>query len=212
MAEYREVLAEVLPEVRPMFDFDQKNPHHYLDVWSHTLKALAVTTKRRSALLPELPTMDDTVKGFDITSWQGYLGPANMPQDIVVKLNAEIRDADVFPEGKSVKRWLNRLGVEGLRQLLMVKAADRSATNYKFENLSVLSLVEKKIDTVIQEGQCFTREKLQINGNDLLALGVPEGKQIGEILDELLNLVIEERLPNQRTVLLNRAKQMMKEL
>ena len=58
------------------------------------LKALAVTTKKPSALLPHLPTMDDTVKGFDITSWQGYLGPANMPKDIVARLNAEIRKID----------------------------------------------------------------------------------------------------------------------
>ena len=65
------------------------------------LKALAVTTKQRSALLPELPTMDDTVKGFDITSWQGYLGPANMPKDIVVKLNAEIRKIVERPDIKS---------------------------------------------------------------------------------------------------------------
>ena len=48
------------------------------------LKALAVTTKNRSALLPHLPSMDEAgVKGFDITSWQGYLGPANLPKDIV---------------------------------------------------------------------------------------------------------------------------------
>src|SRR3954447_6713618 len=65
------------------------------------LKALAVTTKQRSALLPHLPTMDDTVKGFDITSWQGYLGPANMPKDIVVKLNAEIRKIVERPDIKS---------------------------------------------------------------------------------------------------------------
>ena len=65
------------------------------------LKALAVTTKKPSALLPELPTMDNTVKGFDITSWQGYLGPANMPKDIVVKLNAEIRKIIEQPDIKS---------------------------------------------------------------------------------------------------------------
>jgi tripartite-type tricarboxylate transporter receptor subunit TctC len=65
------------------------------------LRALAVTTKQRSALLPQLPTMDDTVKGFDITSWQGYLGPANMPKDIVIKLNAEIRKIVERPDIKS---------------------------------------------------------------------------------------------------------------
>ena len=63
------------------------------------LKALAVTTIKRSALLPQLPTMDEAgVKGFDITSWQGYLGPANMPKDIVTKLNAEIRKVIERPD------------------------------------------------------------------------------------------------------------------
>src|SRR5947209_10447108 len=66
------------------------------------LKALAVTTKKRSALLPDLPTMDDTVKGFDITSWQGYLGPANLPKDIVTRLNAEIRKIVERPDIKSM--------------------------------------------------------------------------------------------------------------
>ena len=65
------------------------------------LKALAVTTKRKSALLPHLPTMDETVKGFDITSWQGWLGPANMPKDMVTRLNAEIRKVIERPDIKS---------------------------------------------------------------------------------------------------------------
>lgn len=57
-----------------------------------SLKALAVTTKYRSKIMPELPTMDEAgVKGFDVTSWQGYLGPANLPRDVVSRLNAEIR-------------------------------------------------------------------------------------------------------------------------
>src|SRR4051812_44941999 len=65
------------------------------------LKALAVTTKQPSALLPHLPTMDATVKGFDITSWQGYFGPANMPKDVVTRLNAEIRKIVERPDIKS---------------------------------------------------------------------------------------------------------------
>ena len=74
------------------------------------LKALAVTTIRRSALLPDLPTMDEAgVKGFDITSWQGYLGPANMPQDIVTKLNAEIRKVIERPD---IKKELADRGME----------------------------------------------------------------------------------------------------
>jgi tripartite-type tricarboxylate transporter receptor subunit TctC len=73
------------------------------------LKALAVTTKRRSALLPELPTMDDTVKGFDVTSWQGYLGPAGMPKDIVARLNTEIRKIIERPD---IRNQLAERGME----------------------------------------------------------------------------------------------------
>ena len=74
------------------------------------LKALAVTTIRRSALLPELPTMDEAgVKGFDITSWQGYLGPAGLPKDIVTKLNAEIRKIVERPD---IRKELADRGME----------------------------------------------------------------------------------------------------
>ena len=73
------------------------------------LKALAVTTKQPSALLPQLPTMDATVKGFDITSWQGYLGPANMPKEMVAKLNAEIRKVVERPD---IKGQLAERGME----------------------------------------------------------------------------------------------------
>ncbi|MDB5627564.1 MAG: transporter substrate-binding protein [Tardiphaga sp.] len=75
-----------------------------------SLKALAVTTKNRSALLPDLPSMDEAgVKGFDITSWQGYLGPANMPKDVVLKLNTEIRKIIDRPD---IKKELADRGME----------------------------------------------------------------------------------------------------
>ncbi|MDB5629419.1 MAG: transporter substrate-binding protein [Tardiphaga sp.] len=75
-----------------------------------SLKALAVTTKNRSALLPDLPSMDEAgVKGFDITSWQGYLGPANMPNDVVLKLNTEIRKIIDRPD---IKKELADRGME----------------------------------------------------------------------------------------------------
>jgi tripartite-type tricarboxylate transporter receptor subunit TctC len=74
------------------------------------LKALAVTTKDRSALLPHLPSMDEAgVKGFDITSWQGYLGPANLPKEVVLKLNGEIQKIINRPE---IKKELGERGME----------------------------------------------------------------------------------------------------
>lgn len=54
------------------------------------LRALAVTSTRRSPLLPDLPTVADTVPGFESTTWFGVFGPKGMPPDVVQRLNAEI--------------------------------------------------------------------------------------------------------------------------
>jgi tripartite-type tricarboxylate transporter receptor subunit TctC len=68
---------------------------------SGKLRALAVTTKERSTLLPNLPSMVEAgVPDFDITSWQGWLGPANMPKDVVARLNAEVRKVIENPDTK----------------------------------------------------------------------------------------------------------------
>jgi tripartite-type tricarboxylate transporter receptor subunit TctC len=74
------------------------------------LRALAVTTKDRSPLVANLPSMQEAgVPDFDITSWQGYFGPAGLPREIVTKLNAEIRKIVEKPE---IKAQLATLGMD----------------------------------------------------------------------------------------------------
>jgi len=63
------------------------------------LRALAVTGKRRAALLPEVPTLDESgVPGYEAGSWYGILAPAGTPQAIVVKLHEAIARALAQPE------------------------------------------------------------------------------------------------------------------
>jgi len=58
------------------------------------VRALAVTTLRRSSFLPELPTLDESgLKGFDMTTWWGVMAPAKTPPAVVERLNAEILKA-----------------------------------------------------------------------------------------------------------------------
>jgi tripartite-type tricarboxylate transporter receptor subunit TctC len=74
------------------------------------LRALAVTTKDRSPLVPQLPSMQEAgVPDFDLTSWQGYFGPAGMSKEIVTRLNAEIRKIVEKPE---IKGQLVTLGMD----------------------------------------------------------------------------------------------------
>ena len=54
------------------------------------LKALAVTTRDRIDTLPDVPTLGETLPGFDTTSWFGVWGPGKMPKDVLARVSAEI--------------------------------------------------------------------------------------------------------------------------
>jgi tripartite-type tricarboxylate transporter receptor subunit TctC len=77
-------------------------------VKSGEFRALAVTGKTRWPDFPDVPTVAETVApGFEVISWTGMAGPANMPKPIVERLNAEVRKALSVPE---VKQKLQAMG------------------------------------------------------------------------------------------------------
>jgi tripartite-type tricarboxylate transporter receptor subunit TctC len=63
------------------------------------VKALAVTTPNRSSLMPELPTMQEAgVPGYEVETWFGLLGPANMPKDVLAKIQGDLARVMARPE------------------------------------------------------------------------------------------------------------------
>lgn len=79
-------------------------------VQSNDLRALAVTSLQRSAILPDLPTIHETVlPGFDIESWTGLLAPAGTPQPVVDRLNGEMNRILLSAD---VRQRMFELGVE----------------------------------------------------------------------------------------------------
>ncbi len=76
-------------------------------VRSGSLRGLAVSTKERVAILPEMPTIAETVPGFDVFSWFGFFVPAKTPQDVIAKINADTNAALVH---SSVKPRFEDLG------------------------------------------------------------------------------------------------------
>jgi tripartite-type tricarboxylate transporter receptor subunit TctC len=72
-----------------------------------TLRALAVTTASRAPFLPNLPSMSETVPGYDTEVWWGLLGPAGMPPDLIAKLS---HDFVAALNADSVKQRLSKLG------------------------------------------------------------------------------------------------------
>ena len=96
------------------------------------LRALAVTSAKRSALAPDLPTVAETLPGFDSITWFGLYGPKGMPQDLAVKVNqavnAALADADV-------KERFARLGAEPAGGTPQAFAAMVKADNAKWKKI-----------------------------------------------------------------------------
>jgi tripartite-type tricarboxylate transporter receptor subunit TctC len=70
------------------------------NIRSGKLKALAVTTAQRSSVMPDVPTVAETLPGFEIDTWWGLVAPAGTPADVVAKLNAAFTAALQSPDVK----------------------------------------------------------------------------------------------------------------
>lgn len=68
---------------------------------SGRVKALGVTSARRTKALPDVPAISESLPGFDATNWYGIMVPANTPRDITAKLNADIVRVLHSPEVRS---------------------------------------------------------------------------------------------------------------
>lgn len=110
---------------------------------------------------------------------------------------------------KQIKRLLNIMGEENLRDLLKVKDADIKAQNLEFYEKRHLELikVETEIKAIIIENQCFSLKNLKIDGRDLIQLGLKPGKEIGTILNQLLELVLDDPNLNDKEILQQLAKE-----
>ena len=78
-------------------------PNALANLQAGKIKALAVTTKKRYAELPDVPTLDEAgVKGYDATVWLGLLAPPGTPRDIVDKLNTSITKILSTPDARKL--------------------------------------------------------------------------------------------------------------
>ncbi len=114
-----------------------------------------------------------------------------------VKLLTSNIDGKIYPEFVNVKKWLYSINYVNLYNLIQIKKA-------LFESeYEELLKVEKIMNEIIETNQCYSLKTLAINGQDLIALGIPKGRNIGEVLNEVLNKVIEGELENNKDSLHN---------
>jgi len=223
--DFAPVLSAVLPELAPMVGFDQRNRHHAYDLYTHTAHVVANTpadlTLRWAALLHDTGkiatfTMDEAGQGH----FYGHAkesariadavlrrlkAPTQLREDVVTLV--ELHMIRIEATKKVVRRWLSRLGRETMDHLLVLMAADMSATTagitddyIHFDKIrSLLAEIEK-------ENACLSLKDLAVNGHDLMALGL-SGPKIGKAMNRLLDLVLDEQIENTKEALLTAARQ-----
>ena len=213
------VLAEILPELKPQLGYDQRNHHHSHDLYTHTaLVTGSVPPKlhlRWAALLHD--TGKPATRTEDEMGEAHYHGhaqvSATMAQEVLLRLKAPtaLREQVVdlidkhmiwFEVSKKViRRWISRLGFEMFSDLITLQRADCIATgNAGPEELAHFDRIEDFIRQIEAEQACLSLKDLALNGHDLIALGY-RGKDIGLNLNRLLNLVLEEAVPNEKAAL-----------
>ena len=224
---YRDVIAVFIPEIAETFDFDQRNKHHLFDIYSHITHSVGIVTNqpltRLVMLFHDIGKARVCTQDADGTRhFKGHQQvSADMAKVILQRLrfpNTVIDDClklivyhDVRFNGSQsqVKRMLNKLGEDNMRLLFAVQYADIMSQSafQREEKLQMLAVAKKQFESVIAENACFSLKQLAVNGNDLIDMGITDGKQIGKILNCLLGDVIDDKTENDRNTLLLRAKE-----
>ena len=230
MRRFFDIFTVFLPEIAPMKGFEQHNPHHIYDVWEHTLAAMTYVPQtvilRAAVLFHDIGKPQCFEIGEDgIGHFRGHPKVSAAMADAILQrlkvdndtrqtvvLLVKTHDVPLDPVLKSVRRRLAQYGEEGVRLLLEVKRADISAHSAKSAyRISELARFEELLDQVIKDQLCFSYSSMNINGKDLIDLGIPSGTTIGSIKKQLLNEIIDGTLENEKTALLQRAQTIWKD-
>lgn len=224
LLKYRDIFSVFIPEFVPMFDFEQQNHHHQYDVWTHTIKSVGYAEPNDLVRLAVLFHDIGKPKNFftDENGVGHFYSHAEQVEilckTVLQRLKFDTKtindvtqlvkyhDAQIQATEKSVKRWLNRLGTERFGLLLSVKRADAKATVYAEEKLQSIDFISSIFQEILEKQECYSLKDLAISGADCIANGIPEGKEVGLVLSEVLDLVIENSLKNEREALLSYIK------
>jgi len=214
------VLCQVIPELRSLVGYDQKNRHHLHDLYTHTAlvveNAPADLPLRWAALLHDIGKPDTMTMGDDGQAhYHGHAArSAELAEGILRRLKAPtalrqqvvtlIEKHMTLPQRskKFLRRWLGKLGLDTMTALLALQQADTIATGTDHEaELARFRQIRTILEEIQAENACLSLKDLALNGHDLMALGY-QGKAIGFELNRLLNLVLEEQCENTREALL----------
>lgn len=214
------VTAVILPELDQCMKTAQNHPHHCYTVGEHILHSLEHVPPQKELRLAMLlhdigkpRTLDVDLEG--ITHFYGHPAvSARMAEQILRRLKfdndtivtvcrlVEFHDYgnNVKPTPATVRRAINRMGEEIFPGFLLVKRADIMAQSdyQRSEKLELVEEWEKEYQDILAKKQCVSLKSLAVNGRDLIAAGISPGREMGELLQQMLMHVLEVPEDNSR--------------
>lgn len=218
MNEYHEVIFFILPELKPLYGFEQFNPHHSEDIYNHTLSVVnnAPNELKIPALLHDIGKPNCFhVDEKGVGHFYGHPYESKKIAIIILKrfkfskkdidkflYLIENHESNITYERKNLRKNLAKASCyDDFISLLKLQNADKKS------HIGGVQLDINKIENIIYEmkDDCFNLKKLDISGNDLIELGY-EGEKIGLALKFLLSAVIEDKVKNKKEKLIDYLK------
>ncbi|MCT4596702.1 MAG: CCA tRNA nucleotidyltransferase [Vallitalea sp.] len=225
-----ELMEYILPEFITCIGNSQNHPYHSYDIHEHLIKSVEAIKPDRALrwtmLLhdigkPETKTTDE--EGID--HFYGHIElSAMMASNILKRLKFDnktinkvvrlikVHDYRINNSPKTIRKAIKKIGDDLFLDYLSVQRADIMAQNInKMDSrLQMLDSIRNQYDEIKALSQCVSIKELKVNGKDLIENGIKEGKQIGYILNELLDVVIIDPDKNQKETLLQIANDIVK--
>lgn len=217
-----------LPEFDIMMDTPQNNPHHLYSVGIHTVKALQESAPDRMIRLAILlhdvakpVTRTTDAKGIDHFNGHPEIS-AEMTRKILRRLRFDNETIDTVSllvlyhdygnsapaTSKFTRKLIHKVGKDNFLSLLAVRYADICAQSdfEKDEKLSKIHALKENYEEVLQKDMCVNLKELAVTGSDLIQAGMKPGKEIGVVLNRLLEIVLEEPDKNRKELLMEYIK------
>lgn len=216
------ITEQFFPEFNLCMETKQNNPHHCYSVGEHILHSMMQVEPDKVLRLgmlfhdigkPQTLTVD--AEGITHNKRHAEVGEQMTVQilrrwkfdnDTIRKVTKIVRfhDQEVEASPGAVRRAVNRTGEDIFRMLFSVKKADILAQSdyLRKEKLEKLSYIQAVYEEICRKHECMSLKDLAITGTDLIAHGMQPGKEIGQTLDKLLEIVLEEPERNTKEELL----------
>lgn len=217
------LLDRFLPELSACYGFEQFNPHHDKNVFNHTMEVLENTPTdlviRLSALFHDIAKPltrtfgDDGIGHFyehdliGAEKTENIMRRLKFDNNTIERVTKIIREHMCKPhKTASIKRLMNRIGVENMEALICLQRADILGSKPPFD-LSYIKRINEESRMILEDKHPITTKELAINGHDLKSIGIEPGPRMGKIIVRLHDLVLEDPSLNTKEVLLGKVKE-----